>query len=221
MVQMTLKFSSFSGGLQMEIDYPLHFVFRFYLIVHICLSPAERLADFSLMRMIVTLFLVRENISNDMSAATSPSFVLPFFWSSTPLWLCVRDFQRRNNCAQSNDLLINLLFFKKLETLIYFPKLPVRIRRFDESIAYRSIIGFNWWLIDLLAQFCFPLTVTFSCCEDDLRMPRKIAFSAKAKKKQLQAKREEKRDVKDLPFGERRRCHHFEKISFCHALFPF
>ena len=52
-------------------------------------------------------------------------------------------------------------------------------------------------------------------------MPRKIAFSAKAKKKQLQAKREEKQDVKDLPFGERRTCHHFEEISFFHALFSF
>ena len=33
------------------------------------------------------------------------------------------------------------------------------------------------------------------------KMPRKVAFSAKAKKKQLQAKRDEKRD---LPFGEKR-----------------
>ena len=45
---MTFKFSSFSGALQMEIDYPLHFVFRFYLIIHICLPSAERLPDFSL-----------------------------------------------------------------------------------------------------------------------------------------------------------------------------
>ena len=43
------------------------------------------------------------------------------------------------------------------------------------------------------------------------RMPKK-PFTGKAKKKQLQAKREEKRDRQDVPFGERRK---FVSMSVC------